>query len=127
MDVFAAIRAVGFPDDLFADVAPKVLASWRARVAAEAPSHLRSHPHEIMVTLLAAYLYCRQREITDALVDLLIATVQVTPTSAYIVMLNDRGHGPARSQLPEMVSACSLSAGGGGNRRGPRQPWHSGR
>jgi hypothetical protein len=70
-----AIRAVGLPDDLFADVAPKVLAGWRARVAAEAPSHLRSHPHEIVVTLLAAYLYCRQREITDALVDLLIATV----------------------------------------------------
>jgi TnpA family transposase len=70
-----AIRAVGLPDDLFADVAPKVLAGWRARVAAEAPSHLRSHPHEVMVTLLAAYLYGRQREITDALVDLLIATV----------------------------------------------------
>ena len=62
-----AIRAAGLPDDLFADVAPKVLAGWRARVAAEAPSHLRSHPPEIMVTLLAAYLYCRQREITDAL------------------------------------------------------------
>jgi hypothetical protein len=69
-----AIRAAGLPDDLFADVAPKVLAGWRARVAAEAPSHLRSHPPEIMVTLLAAYLYCRQREITDALADLLIAT-----------------------------------------------------
>ena len=52
-----------------------MLAGWRARVAAEAPSHLRSHPHEIMVTLLAAYLYCRHREITDALADLLIATV----------------------------------------------------
>ena len=62
-----AIRAVGLPDDLFADVAPKVLAGWRARVAAEAPSHLRSHPHEVMVTVLAAYLYCRHREITDAL------------------------------------------------------------
>src|SRR6266851_3235445 len=70
-----AIRAVGLPADLFADVAPKVLASWRARAAAEAPSHLRSHPHEIKMTLLAAYLYCRHREITDALADLLIATV----------------------------------------------------
>jgi hypothetical protein len=70
-----AIRAAGLPGDLFADVAPKVLAGWRARVAAEAPSHLRSHPHEVMVTLLAAYLYCRHREITDALADLLIATV----------------------------------------------------
>jgi hypothetical protein len=47
----SAIRAVGLPGDIFADVAPKVLASWRAQVAAETPSHLRSHPPEIMVTL----------------------------------------------------------------------------
>jgi hypothetical protein len=70
-----AIKAVGLPDGIFADIAPKILAAWRARVAAEAPSHLRSHPHDIKVTLLAAYLYCRGREITDTLVDLLIATV----------------------------------------------------
>ena len=84
-----AIRAAGLPDDLFADVAPKVLAGWRARVAAEAPSHLRSHPHEIMVTLLAAYLYCRQREITDALVDLLIATVHRINARADTKVTND--------------------------------------
>lgn len=54
-----AIKAVGLPDGIFADIAPKILAAWRARVAAEAPSHLRSHPHDIKVTLLAAYLYCR--------------------------------------------------------------------
>jgi len=70
-----AIKAVGLPDGIFADIAPKILAAWRARVAAEAPSHLRSHPHDTKVTLLAAYLYCRGREITDTLVDLLIATV----------------------------------------------------
>jgi hypothetical protein len=39
-----ALRRVGLPNGLFADVAPKILASWRARAAAEAPSHLRSHP-----------------------------------------------------------------------------------
>lgn len=38
-----------------------------------------------------------------------------------------RQRGPARSRPPEMVSAWSLSAVGGGNRPGPRQPWHSGR
>jgi hypothetical protein len=53
-----------------------VLAAWRARVAAEAPSHLRRHGSELRVTLLAAYLHCRRREIIDALVDLLITTVQ---------------------------------------------------
>jgi TnpA family transposase len=70
-----AVRQVGLPDGLFIDVAPRILASWRARVAAEAPSQLRRHPHDIKVTLLAAYLSCRGREITDTLVDLLIATV----------------------------------------------------
>jgi hypothetical protein len=70
-----AIRAAGLPGDLFDGIAPKVLAAWRARAAAEAPSHLRAHPEEIRLTLLAALVHCRQREITDTLADLLIATV----------------------------------------------------
>jgi len=71
----AAIRAVGLPGTLFVDVSPKVVAAWRSRVAMETPSLLRDHPEQIKLTLLAAYLHCRQREITDTLVDLLIATV----------------------------------------------------
>lgn len=71
----ATIRAVGLPATLFTDVSPKVVAAWRARVAMETPSLLREHPEPIKLTLLAAYLRCRQREITDTLVDLLIATV----------------------------------------------------
>ncbi|MGH3844586.1 MAG: hypothetical protein ACRDS0_24540, partial [Pseudonocardiaceae bacterium] len=70
-----AIKAVGLPGDLFGDIAPGVVLAWRARVAAEAPSHLREHPNELKVTLLAAYLHCRQTEIIDALVDLLLTTV----------------------------------------------------
>ncbi len=70
-----AVRAVGLPGSVFADIAPKVVAAWRARAAVEAPSHLRSHPPEVRLTLLAALLYCREREITDTLVELLISTV----------------------------------------------------
>ena len=70
-----AVRAVELPDGLFADVAPKVVADWRARAAVEAPSHLRDHPRPLMLTLLAALVYERQREITDTLADLLISTV----------------------------------------------------
>jgi hypothetical protein len=36
---------------------------------------LRRHPTAIRLTLLAAFCHARGREITDALVDLLIATV----------------------------------------------------
>lgn len=70
-----AVRAIALPADLFGDVAPKVLAGWRARAAAESPSHLRAHSTDLRLTLLTALLVCREREITDVLVDLLIATV----------------------------------------------------
>jgi TnpA family transposase len=78
IDKLTAIRAIGLPENLFADVAPKVLASWRARAAVESPSHLRRRARSspaAAVTLLAALLVEREREVTDALVDLLIATV----------------------------------------------------
>lgn len=70
-----AVRAIGLPAGLFADAAPKVLDGWRARAAVEAPSHLRRHPEPLTLTLLAALVYQREREITDTLVELLIATV----------------------------------------------------
>ncbi|MGH3182775.1 MAG: Tn3 family transposase, partial [Streptosporangiaceae bacterium] len=73
-----AIRAAGLPPGLFADVAPKVVSGWRARAAVESPSHLRRrlpNSPQSAVTLLAALLAEREREVTDSLVDLLIATV----------------------------------------------------
>ncbi|TCN29270.1 TnpA family transposase [Kribbella orskensis] len=70
-----AVRAIALPPDLFADVAPRVMQGWRARAAVEAPSHLRRHPEPLTVTLLAALLHRRELEITDTLVELLIATV----------------------------------------------------
>lgn len=41
----------------------------------ESPSHLRDHPDPLTLTLLAALVHNRLREITDTLVELLIATV----------------------------------------------------
>src|SRR5664280_1638966 len=75
IDRLRAVRAIGLPAGLFDDVAPKIVDGWRARAAVEWPSHLREHPQPLRVTLLAALLYAREREITDTLVDLLIATV----------------------------------------------------
>jgi hypothetical protein len=69
------VRALDLPAGLFADVAPKVLDGWRARATVEAPSHLRRHAEPLTLTLLAALAHQRQREITDTLVELLIATV----------------------------------------------------
>jgi TnpA family transposase len=70
-----AVRAVGLPTGLFADIAPKVLAGWRTRAMVESPSHLREHSEPLMLTLLAALLHAREREITDTLVDLFVSTV----------------------------------------------------
>ncbi|MCA1678691.1 MAG: DUF4158 domain-containing protein, partial [Actinobacteria bacterium] len=70
-----AVRAIAVGAVVFADVAPQVVAGWRARAAVESPSHLRTHPEALRLTLLAALLREREREMTDTLVDLLIATV----------------------------------------------------
>ena len=75
IDKLVAVRGIGLPAGLFGDVAPKVIAAWRAGAAVESPSHLRTHPVALRTALLAALLHEREREITDTLVDLLIATV----------------------------------------------------
>ena len=85
----ALLRHIGLPAGLFADVAPKVLAAWRARAAMEAPSHLREHQDPVKLTLLAVLLYCRQREITDTLVDLLITTVHRINARAETRVVNE--------------------------------------
>ena len=71
----AAVRAIGLPHGLFLDVAPKVLATWRARAMVESPSHLRAHDRPVRLTLLAALAYVRQREIIDTLVELFNSVV----------------------------------------------------
>ncbi|HUH71272.1 MAG TPA: DUF4158 domain-containing protein [Mycobacterium sp.] len=70
-----AVRAVGVGADVFADVAPRIVSGWRGRAAVESPSHLRDHPLQVKLALLAALLFCRCREITDTLVELLCSTV----------------------------------------------------
>ena len=71
-------RAAPLPPGVFADVAPRVVSGWRARAAVESPSHLRrrlANSPQSAVTLLAALVAEREREVTDSLADLLIATV----------------------------------------------------
>jgi len=70
-----AVRAVDVGPRVFEDIPPNVVAGWQARAAVESPSHLRTHPEELRLALLAALLREREREITDTLVELLISTV----------------------------------------------------
>ncbi|MGW0003764.1 DUF4158 domain-containing protein [Nocardia grenadensis] len=88
IDKLQAVRAVGLPGDVFAGIAAKVVTGWRGRAAVESPSHLRDHPPEVAYTLLAALMYCRARELTDTLVDLLCATVHRINARAEVRVTN---------------------------------------
>ena len=68
-------REIELPLDLFSQALPHELERYRRRVAVEAPYELRRHPEPSRITLLAAYVHLRSRELTDDLVDLLIETI----------------------------------------------------
>ncbi|MCT9010518.1 hypothetical protein [Streptomyces rhizosphaerihabitans] len=69
------VRKLGLPDGLFADCSEKLVAAWRARAIKMYPSDFRDTSEDVRITLLAALCSSRQAEITDALVDLLVALV----------------------------------------------------
>lgn len=69
------VRKLGLPDGLFADCSEKLLAAWRARAIKMYPSDFRDTSEGVRITLLAALCSSRQAEITDALVELLVALV----------------------------------------------------
>jgi TnpA family transposase len=75
IDKLERVRTIGVPEDLFTDVSEKVVAAWRARAGTSYPSDLRDSPRPIRLTLLAALCWARRAEITDSLVELLIALV----------------------------------------------------
>lgn len=70
------VRALGLRDDLFEGVSEKLVRAWRERAARSYPSDLRSSPRPVRLTLLTALCWSRASEITDSLVDLLIAIVR---------------------------------------------------
>jgi hypothetical protein len=82
IDKLNNVRALGLPQRLFADCSEKLLTAWRARAIKMYPSDFREAGESVRATLLAALCSTRQAEITDALVDLLIALVQKINTRA---------------------------------------------
>ena len=69
------IETLELPDNLFAEIQPKILRQYRLRAAAEPPREMRLHPEPLRYTLLAAFCWQRRQEIIDGLVDLLIQIV----------------------------------------------------
>ena len=69
------LQAIELPNDLFDGIPMKYLRQFQRQVSVESPSHLlrreANHPEQ-MYSLLAAFCWVRQREVTDDLVDLFI-------------------------------------------------------
>jgi len=69
------VRKLGLPEGLFVDCSEKMVAAWRARAIKMYPSDFRDTTEDVRITLLAALCFSRRAEITDALVELLVALV----------------------------------------------------
>ncbi|MFI1422070.1 Tn3 family transposase [Streptomyces sp. NPDC020731] len=85
------VRRLGLPDGLFADCSEKLLAAWRSRSIKMYPSDFRDTAEDARITLLSALCSSRQAEITDALVELLVALVH---------KINARAERRVERQLP---------------------------
>ncbi len=75
VDKLGRVRAIGLPAGLFEGISEKLVEAWCARAARSYPSDLRSSPRPVRLTLLAALVWSRAAEVTDSLVDLLVAVV----------------------------------------------------
>jgi hypothetical protein len=69
------VKALGLPDDLFAETSDRLVAAWRARAARMYPSDFKACAEPVQLTLLAALCWVRQTEITDGLVELLTGLI----------------------------------------------------
>jgi TnpA family transposase len=69
------IRALSLASDLFAGISRKRLLWCKQRIAVEGLSEIRRHPPQVRYSLLAAFCTVRAEEITDTLVELLIAVI----------------------------------------------------
>lgn len=107
-----AIRAIGLPPDLFDGIDAKIIAGWRARAAVESPVHLREHPQPTRLALLSALLVLREREVTDALVALLISTVHRinarSEEKVITALVNDYKRVTGKESLLRKIAEASL-------------------
>jgi len=74
-DRLKRLQQIELPTDLFANTATRVVEQYARRAASEPPRELRRHSRATRFTLVAAFCWVRQRDITDQLVDLFIRIV----------------------------------------------------
>jgi len=69
------VNEIGFPTDIFKNISPKLVERYAKRAAVEEPFELRRHAGPLRATLLTVFLFRRNEDLTDHLVDLLVETV----------------------------------------------------
>ena len=113
IDRLDRLRAMAIPDDLFEHVSPRIIQEYRQRAAVESPYELRRHTAPLRLTLLAAFGLLRKRELTDGLVDLLLATVHRIASKAERRVerewLDDLKRVSGKNSLLFQVAEASLS------------------
>jgi TnpA family transposase len=75
-----ALQDIGLPDDLFAEIPLSYLRIYQQQVAVSSISHLKRRGKKVRqraqhFTLLAAFCWMRQREVTDQLGDLFVQII----------------------------------------------------
>lgn len=103
------LRQLQVPSNLFQTVAPELVKQYRRRAVVEAPSEMRQHADHMRYTLLAAFIWMRQQEVTDNLVELFMQLVHRTRThaerrvdAAYLAEIKQvRGKGDLLARIAE--------------------------
>ena len=75
VDQLRHLQGLALPTALLGTVSPQVLRSYQRRAAAEEASELRRHPAPLRMLLMTVFCHYRRQELTDRLVDLLVALV----------------------------------------------------
>jgi hypothetical protein len=106
------IRALALPPDLFSRISRKRLLWCKRRIAVEDLSEIRRHPPQVRYSLLAAFCTVRAEEITDTLVELLIAVIHKMGSRAkHIVnkeVIRDIKRVQGKNRLLYEVASASL-------------------
>ena len=120
------LQAIDLPADLFAGMPLRFLRQYRQQVAVESPSHLqrrlqRPSGEAQSLTMLAAFCWVRQREITDDLVDLLIRVLNDVRVRAKYSeekrLLNDFIRVGGKQTIAVSVGASHVGKPGGHHQR----------
>jgi len=112
-DKLCLLRSLKLPADLFIKTGSRYLQAVSQRAALDAPSDMQRRPPAIRYTLLAAFCWQRQVEITDQLVALLIQIIHKIGVRAdYKVeraMLNEMKHVQGKTSLLYRLAEAALA------------------